>query len=210
MGNDQAREAAANKPDAGRAERTPEYLLAPTLLPYLESAWRNSQYYDASRMALYRYYFIISAIGYLMLSFSRTEWLVPEALLGYSCFAAVFGLVAVIVGIRYKERVVRDIRVVYRINELLLNDPEEMKSVKGIFLGYRKQSGPGERRVRARLSTTQLFILMITLFTTGLLTLTVHLTLPVSAGVLIAVAVASLLVHEVVYLLAKRGVAFNI
>ena len=191
-------------------ERTPEYLLAPTLLPYLESAWSNSQHYDASRMSLYRYYFSFVVIGLLLLAFSEKAISQPLALLGVSLFVLLFGLMVITVSIRYKERIIRDIRVIYKINELLLSDPPEMRGVKNIFLGYRKPQAPDDRRIRARLSTTQLFIFVIPVLSTGLLLLTLHLNFAATPGSLLAVGLLSLVVHELVYLFSKRGVTFNI
>ena len=194
----------------GEGSKTPDYLLAPTLLPYLEAAWQNSQHYDASRMSIYRSYFIFAAVTLLLHTFSTTASTNHLALGALTLFAVLWGLVTITLSVRYKERVVRDIRVIYKINDLLLNEPEEMKSVKNIFLSYRKPHAQDDRRIRARLSTTQLFILVIALVSTGLLVVSLGTLIHPSPEALITTALLSLGVHEVVYLLSKRGVTFNI
>lgn len=200
---------AQNQP-RGDSSRTPDYLLAPTLLPYLESAWQNSQHYDLSRMHFYRGYFILAGIVLLVHTFSATAATNHLALGALTLFALLTGLVTITVSVRYKERIIRDIRVIYRINDLLLNDPEEMKAVKNVFLSYRKPQAQEDRRIRARLSTTQLFILIVALVSTGLLVVSLITILAPPPEVLIGSALLSLGVHEVVYLLSKRGVTFNI
>ncbi|MCB2199999.1 hypothetical protein KQI63_11370 [bacterium] len=190
--------------------KTPDYMLAPTLLPYLESAWQNSQHFDSSRMNLYRGYFALASVVLLVHAFSGAAATNHLALGALTLFAVLCGLVTITISVRYKERIIRDIRVIYRINELLLNDPEEMKAVKNVFQSYRKPHAQEERRIRARLSTTQLFIFVVALVSTGLLIVSMATLFASSPEVLFGGAILSLGVHVVVYLLSKRGVTFNI
>lgn len=193
-----------------KGAKTPEYLLAPTLLPYLDAAWRNSQHYDGSRMALYRLYFIFAGLTFVLLAFAGSVSLAPLGLLGASLFVLLFGLLVQNVSVRYKERIVRDIRVIYRVNDLLLQEPEEMTSVWSVFHSYRKPQGTEERRIRARLSTTRLFLAIIAVVSTVLLAITLVETGLGSLATVAFAAGGSLLLHLVVYLLSKRGIAFNV
>ena len=193
-----------------KAGKTTEYLLAPTLLPYLDAAWRNSQHYDGTRMALYRLYFLFAAILFLLLALGGTLPLSPVGLVDAGLFVLLFGLLVQNVSVRYKERIVRDVRVIYRVNDLLLQDPEEMKTVWSVFHSYRKPHGPEDRRIRARLSTTRLFIGMIALISTALVVLTLLESGVASPATMAFAAGGALVLHLIVYLLSKRGIAFDV
>ena len=194
-------------------EKTPDYLLAPTLLPYLEASWHNSQHYDGSRMALYKLYFFFAA-GTL-----AVNGLLPPpdpghgsvAMISLALFVLLFGLLVQVVSVRYKERIVRDIRIIYRINDLLLNEPEEMKTVHAIYHLYRKAPGSAEeRRIRARLSTTKLFLFTMALVSTGILLLVIWPVEVLSGEPTWGLVILSLFLHFAVYKFSKLGIAFNV
>ncbi len=109
------------------------------LLKYLDSAWQNSQHHESSRMTLIRLYFFFALAVFIALLLFSTSLRSEIAMFCLPLFLTTYGLSVIRTSIRYKERILRDIRTIYRIHDFLLSSDDQLKEIKSIYYGYRKQ-----------------------------------------------------------------------
>jgi UDP-N-acetylmuramyl pentapeptide phosphotransferase/UDP-N-acetylglucosamine-1-phosphate transferase len=148
--------------------------------------------------------------AYLFLLIGWVALLVLEATswpLGIAVAMIVYyGILVMRTSIRYKERIIRDMRVVHHIHDLALESDSDRKLID-VFRDYRLPRGA--KKPPQRLSTTRHYLLAINLgnsLTLGYTTLLLTGNWAVGA----VVGAVSLLVHEVIVALTRKTIAFNI
>lgn len=174
------------------------------LTPYLASAWRNIHHHDQTRFLLLMLYFVLAALMLALL------WLGPRGMpvvsLSATLLLLVYGLLVIRTSVRFKERILRDMRVIYRINDLLFEEDDGLKQLETLFKRYRNPKGKAS--IRSRLSTTRHYMVVLSLVSSALVGLWAYLyTGPLYV---IALLLGGLAIHVVFIIFVERGVAFDV
>jgi LPS O-antigen subunit length determinant protein (WzzB/FepE family) len=171
----------------------------------LRDAWTNVQHHNAARLSLICLYFVFAAAGlaYLMLADgSYTQNLVV------SIFVALMGMTAISMSVRYKERIVRDMRIVYKGMEMQLGAEPDLQQIWTIFKDYR--GAKTKKSVALRLSSTRHLVLTIEVFSSALIALAVQPEVISGWFGAVVVGMFVLFVHEIAFMVTRRGLAFNV
>jgi hypothetical protein len=171
----------------------------------LANSWTNVQHHDAARLSLVRLYLLFAAAGLAFLTLAKGT--LTENL-AVTIFVVIVGFTIMGVTVRYKERIVRDMRIVFKGMEMLLGEEADFHQIHAIFKDYRGTKT--KKSVLSRLSSTRHLLLVIELISSALVGLAVEPV--VIAGWIGAVVVGAfvLFVHETVFMVIRRGLAFNI
>lgn len=168
----------------------------------LDQAWYNVRHHDALRLSLVRLYMIFTAGWVALVAFEvNTVPLLPATL-----FIVLYGWMIMRIAVRYKERIVRDMRVVYGIHERLFSSENDTKLIAA-FKDYRHPRGA--KKAPPRLSSTRHLLLMINLINALIVGWTItYWTENIFIGV--GAGAGLVLLQEGAILLSKRHLAFNI
>ena len=149
----------------------------------LANAWRNVQHHNAARLGLVCLYFVFAAaaLAFLMLANGTMNQNLIVTL-----FVTVVGFTVIGVAVRYKERIVRDMRIVFK--------------------GMEKS----KKSVASRLSSTRHLLLTIELLSSVLVALAVQPEVVAGWFGVLVVGMFVLFLHEMAFMLTRRGLAFNI
>lgn len=102
----------------------------------LDQAWYNVRHHDRQRMRQVHAYLLLVAGWMALVAFNVKD----AALLPASSILILYGWMVMQAALRYKERIVRDMRVVYHIHDHLLVSDSDTKIVS-IFKDYRQPHG---------------------------------------------------------------------
>lgn len=171
----------------------------------LANAWRNVQHHSAARLAIVCFYFLFAAAGlaYLVLADGTMTQNLAVAI-----FVTLVGFTVIGVAVRYKERVVRDMRIVFKGMEMMLGDDAELHQILTIFKDYR--GAKAKKSVAARISSTRHLLLTIEIFSSGLIALAVEPEVVAGWFGAVVVGMFVLFLHEIAFIVTRRGLAFNV
>ncbi len=178
------------------------------LLAYLESAWRNIQHHDAVRLVFVILYYVLAACCFALIVFVSTVRHETAAAIVCPLFVGFYGLVVIRAAVRIKERIIRDMRIIFVINDRLLPADGELQAVNEVFKKYRNPKQ--EKKIKRRISSTRHVIFAVSMVTTVLVVIAVRVLYDPGSAWLGMAAFASLAVHSGYLPLVGRGVAFDI
>ncbi len=171
----------------------------------LANTWANVWHHDAARLSLVRSYLVFAGAGLAFLTLAKASWTTN---LVVSIFVTIVGLTVIGVASRYKERIVRDMKVVFVGTEMLLGGDEKLHQLLTLFRDYRATRKKSS--VASRLSISRHLILIIEVFSSGLIGLAVEPAIPGRWIGALVTGVVVLILHEAVFLLIRRELVFNI
>jgi len=176
-----------------------------TLIHLLESSWQNIQHHSSARLAFLLFFLLFAGAATLIIALHPGN-LLPA--LPVSIFVLISGLLYVRVAVRYKERIIRDMRVIYRIHELLLGNDEVLHGLLTTFKEYRK--GSKQKQIAPRLSTTRHQIMVVEVFSSAMVGWALLPVFSIGWYGVAAVFGILLLLHEAFLVVMQRGMSFNI
>ncbi|MFH0881717.1 MAG: hypothetical protein V2A56_01925 [bacterium] len=167
--------------------------------------WTNVQHHDSARLSLIRLYLVFAAAGLAFLTLA--EGTLTENL-AVTIFVVLVGFTVMGVAVRYKERIVRDMRIVFKGMEMLFGEEADLHQLLAIFKDYRGTKT--KKSVASRLSSTRHLLLTIEVFSAALVGLAVEPVVIAGWFGAIVVGMFVLFVHEAVFMVIRRGLAFNV